>query len=97
MCRLGLPCSRLAVDVAGGEGSLREAREHKDALARANAELYAEMQRLAAESALGPLMVLDADGNVRGMRRTPCSCICVCVRAVRLPLPQLAVQHPSDE
>lgn len=79
---LGLPCSRLAVDVAGGEGSLREAREHKDALARANAELYAEMQRLAAESALGPLMVLDADGNVRGTPRAPCS---VCMSGMHHP------------
>lgn len=50
--------------MAVGEACLREAREHKDALARANAELYAEMQRLAAESALGPLMVMDADGHV---------------------------------
>ena len=36
---------------------------------RINAELQAEMQRLAAEAALGPIMVLDMNGNVRVVLR----------------------------
>ncbi|KXZ55046.1 hypothetical protein GPECTOR_3g205 [Gonium pectorale] len=55
---------RLTEELAALDSQLREAREHRDAQHRLSAELAAELQRLAAESALGPIMVLDKDGHL---------------------------------
>ncbi len=56
---------RLAEELSSLDAQLREAREHREAQHRLNAELAAELKRLAAESALGPIMTLDVNGNVR--------------------------------
>ncbi len=55
----------MAEECGSLERQLREAREARDAQHRVNAELAAELQRLAAESALGPVLALDKDGRVR--------------------------------
>ncbi|KAG2425385.1 hypothetical protein HXX76_013799 [Chlamydomonas incerta] len=55
---------RLTEECAQKELLLRESREHRDEQHRINAELAAELQRLAAEAALGPILVLDKDGNL---------------------------------
>lgn len=64
--RLPLPPPRRMAEECGSlERQLREAREARDAQHRVNAELAAELQRMAAESALGPVLALDKDGRVR--------------------------------
>eukprot|EP00198_Chlamydomonas_reinhardtii_P000883 XP_001690218.1 predicted protein [Chlamydomonas reinhardtii] len=55
---------RLTEECAQKELLLRESREHRDEQHRINAELAAELQRLAAEAALGPILVLDKNGNL---------------------------------
>ncbi|KAG2430780.1 hypothetical protein HYH02_013619 [Chlamydomonas schloesseri] len=55
---------RLTEECAQKELLLRESREHRDEQHRINAELAAELKRLAAEAALGPILVLDKDGNL---------------------------------
>ncbi|KAG2493978.1 hypothetical protein HYH03_007905 [Edaphochlamys debaryana] len=55
---------RIAEECGGLEQQLREAREHRDEQHRINAELSAELRRMAAEYALGPILILDRDGNL---------------------------------
>ncbi|GFR48253.1 hypothetical protein Agub_g10118 [Astrephomene gubernaculifera] len=55
---------RMAEECSSLEAQLRESRQQRDAQHRINAELAAELKRLAAESALGPILVLDREGNL---------------------------------
>lgn len=64
-------CRRLAGEAGTLASQLREGEEMRQVQHRMHAELAAEVQRLAAEAALGPVMVLDEHGNVSG--------VCVCV------------------
>ncbi|GIL55591.1 hypothetical protein Vafri_11142, partial [Volvox africanus] len=62
---------RIAEECASLESQLREAREHREAQHRLNSELTAELKRLAAESALGPIMALDGNGNLAPQEAPP--------------------------
>ncbi|GLC43565.1 hypothetical protein PLESTM_001487100 [Pleodorina starrii] len=62
---------RIAEEAASLDSQLREAREQREAQHRLNAELAAELRRLAAEAALGPIMVLDAAGNLIPQEQPP--------------------------